>query len=79
MLNLMMVTEKNTDIKFGIVVRKGAVKSEYCKVLNFGTPEIINFPFGTNGKLIFLGVPMHLTHSTVVRSACGSSDSKSSF
>ena len=25
-------------------------------MLNFGTPEIINFPFGTNGKLIILGV-----------------------
>ena len=26
--------------------------------LNFGTPKIINFPFGTNGKLIILGVPI---------------------
>ena len=27
--------------------------------LNFGTPKIINFPFGTNGKLIILGVSIH--------------------
>ena len=26
--------------------------------LNFGTPEIMNFPFGTNGKLMALGVPI---------------------
>ena len=25
---------------------------------NFGTAKIINFPFGTNGKLIILGVPI---------------------
>ena len=31
----------------------------------FGTPEIINFPFGANGKLIILGVSilMHITGS----------------
>ena len=27
--------------------------------LNFGTPKMINFPFGTNGKLINLGIPIH--------------------
>ena len=32
---------------------------------NFGTPKIINFPFGTNGKLLILGVPI-LKHITVV-------------
>ena len=26
--------------------------------LNIGTPKTINFPFGTNGKLIVLGVPV---------------------
>ena len=26
--------------------------------LNIGTPKIINFPFGTNGKLMVLGVPV---------------------
>ena len=26
--------------------------------LNIGTPKIINFPFGTNGKLSILGVPI---------------------
>ena len=26
--------------------------------LNTGTPKIINFPFGTNGKLMVLGVPI---------------------
>ena len=25
---------------------------------NTGTPKIINFPFGTNGKLMVLGVPI---------------------
>ena len=25
---------------------------------NIGTPKIINFPFGTNGKLMVLGVPI---------------------
>ena len=25
---------------------------------NIGTPKTINFPFGTNGKLIVLGVPI---------------------
>ena len=30
----------------------------YIRLLNFGTPELINFPFGTNGKLIMLGVPV---------------------
>ena len=30
-----------------------------CKIIvcsNIGTPKIINFPFGTNGKLMVLGV-----------------------
>ena len=26
--------------------------------LNIGTPKTINFPFGTNGKLMALGVPI---------------------
>ena len=26
--------------------------------LSIGTPKIINFPFGTNGKLSILGVPI---------------------
>ena len=26
--------------------------------LKTGTPKIINFPFGTNGKLMVLGVPI---------------------
>ena len=25
---------------------------------NIGTPKTINFPFGTNGKLMVLGVPI---------------------
>ena len=33
--------------------------------LNFGTPKTINFPFGTSGKLIILGVPI-LKHITVL-------------
>ena len=35
-------------------------------LLNFGTPKIINFPFGTNGKLIFVGVPI-LKHIMVYK------------
>ena len=32
--------------------------SDYNSImcLNIGTPEIVNFPFGTNGKLLVLGV-----------------------
>ena len=26
--------------------------------LTIGTPKIVNFPFGTNGKLMVLGVPI---------------------
>ena len=26
--------------------------------LSIGTPKIVNFPFGTNGKLSILGVPI---------------------
>ena len=26
--------------------------------LDIGTPKIVNFPFGTNGKLMVLGVPI---------------------
>ena len=35
--------------------------------LNFGTPKTINFPFGTNGKLIILGAPIfkHMTEIIV--------------
>ena len=32
--------------------------------LNFGTPKIINLPFGTNGKLVILVVPI-IKHKTV--------------
>ena len=32
---------------------------------DFGTPKTINFPFGTNGKFIILGVPI-LKHITVI-------------
>ena len=34
------------------------------KCLNIGTPKTINFPFGTNGKLILLGVPI-LQHFSI--------------
>ena len=27
--------------------------------LNIGTPKNMNFPFGTNGKLMVSGVPLH--------------------
>ena len=29
--------------------------------LNIGTPKTINFPFGTNGKLMVLGVPIRVS------------------
>ena len=32
---------------------------------DIGTPKIINFPFGTNGKLMVLGVPI-LKHFRVI-------------
>ena len=35
---------------------------------NVGTSKIINFPFGTNGKLMVLGVPI-LKHFRVVKFA----------
>ena len=34
--------------------------------LIFGTPKIMNFPFGTNGKFIILGVPI-LKHIRVLK------------
>ena len=30
----------------------------FLTCLNIGTPKNINFPFGTNGKLMILGVPI---------------------
>ena len=39
--------------------------SRVIKFLNFRTPKIINFPFGTNGKLMFYGVPI-LKHFRVI-------------
>ena len=33
---------------------------------DIGTPKTINFPFGTNGKLMVLGVPI-LKHFKVVK------------
>ena len=46
-------TEKNTDIKFGIVVRKGAVKSEYRK--NSKNWDTLNYhrDCPTNGIVAF--------------------------
>ena len=35
------------------------------RCLNIGTPKNINFPFGTNGKLMVLGVPI-LKHFSVL-------------
>ena len=37
---------------------KGTISAVIC--LRFETPKTINFPFGTNGKLIVLGVPIHV-------------------
>ena len=35
--------------------------------LSIGTPETINFPFGTNGKLMVLGIPI-FKHIRVIQS-----------
>ena len=39
--------------------------------LDFGTPKMINFPFGTNGKFVILGVILilytYLKHITVYK------------
>ena len=32
---------------------------DYPKMLRIGTPKTINFPFVSNGKLMFLGVPIY--------------------
>ena len=37
--------------------------------LNIGIPKILNFPFGTNGKLMVLGVPI-LKHIKVFYLCC---------
>ena len=37
------------------MLKQTVVSSRMC--LNFGTLEIMNFPFETSGKLIILGVP----------------------
>ena len=38
--------------------REGELLVDTVMCLSIGTPKIINFPFGTNGKLIILGVPI---------------------
>ena len=38
--------------------------------LNIGTPKNINFPFGTNGKSMVLGISV-LKHITVYRDSWG--------
>ena len=42
--------------------------------LNTGTPKNINFSFGTNGKLLALGVPI-LKHFRVYWDRCNIADS----
>ena len=51
-----------------MVLRCPNIQAHYNEAviyLNFGTPKIMNFPFGTNGKFIILGVPI-LKHNRVI-------------
>ena len=43
-------------------------RSILLKCLSFGIPKIINFPFGTDGKLMVLGVPIF--KNIIVRVLC---------
>ena len=48
------------NVKF-IIFRCPKIKTYYSLIkmcLYVGTPKNINFPFGTNGKLMVLGVPI---------------------
>ena len=38
------------------------------KCVSIGTPKTINFPFGTNGKLMILGVPIfkHIVFFSII-------------
>ena len=40
------------------------------KFLNFRTPKIINFTFGTNGKFMFYGVPILKHFMVILDSLC---------
>ena len=46
------------EINFFMCPKIWAHKSLIIMCSNIGTPKIINFPFGTNGKLMGLGVPI---------------------
>ena len=46
------------DVGYDTPVNKGNT----LKCLSIGTPKIINFPFVSNGKLIFLGGPNIQAH-----------------
>ena len=51
-----------------VIFRCPKIWAQYSLIImcsNIGTPKIINFPFGTNGKLIVLGVPI-LKHFRVL-------------
>ena len=49
---------------FGVSKTLGTLQPNFmCS--NIGTPKTINFPFGTNGKLMVLGVPI-LKHFRVM-------------
>ena len=44
-----------------IILRYPKIWAHYSLIImcsNIGTPKTINFPFGTNGKLMILGVPI---------------------
>ena len=56
-----LCTEESMNPKGGEAHYQGISSISHIKIpifLNFGTPKMINFPFGTNGKLIILGVPI---------------------
>ena len=51
---------------FRLQVSSVLVSASTLKCLSIGTPKAINFPFGINGKLMVLGVPIleHIRNSS---------------
>ena len=53
-----MRREEKMEELVSLKVNLCTLKEAVLLCLIFGIPRIINFPFGTNGKLIILGVPI---------------------
>ena len=55
-----------------IIFRSPKIWADYSRISmwsNIGTPKTINFPSGTNGKLMVLGVPI-LKHFDGIATMC---------